>query len=372
MPNMRHGDVAITFLTPAIESSLAEANLKLKENMERRLLGLSDMKPQHMTRVKKLKLVAVAIIATSHLIAASALGSHDKTVGVLGDSVATGAVSDHGLQARFWSIATTLITNFGTDFPKNAFTMVTASGFGVKSENVINAAVDGKRVDDIAGQTQALLKKTKVLPDYVFLSFTANDACSEEIFDESIDAFRAKYSKSLIEGANGVAGLRYLVRQAPKDRDTSIYLLASLNFAQVLTNPSILDRKVRLHNSVVRCERFRAGEHKDDGRMTYLADKLKMMCPAILGTAPFEQDERSRFRRQHLAEIHRAMLDEQQRAIAILNNENKNPRLKLKYIGSPGQMEFQGHHVANDCFHLSPEGQGLLGITIWQEIFDGL
>jgi len=315
---------------------------------------------------------AALIITATQSIVAPTFAAHEKTVGVLGDSVATGAVSDHGLQARFWSLAKTLITNFGTDFPENAFTMWTANGFGVKPENVFNAAVDGKRVDDIAGQTQALLKKTKVLPDYVFLSFTANDACSEEIFDQSIDTFRAKYSKDLIEGANGVAGLRYLVQQAPKDRDTSVYWLASLNFAQVLTNPSILDRKVRLHNSVVRCERFRAGEHNDDGRMTYLADKLKVMCPAILGTAPFAQDERSRFRRQHLADIHRAMLEEQQRAISILNAENKNPRLKLRYIGSPGQMDFQGHHVANDCFHLSPEGQGILGLTIWNEIFDGL
>lgn len=325
-----------------------------------------------MKAIMKSSLVMASIVSASQLFMAPAIAAHEKTVGVLGDSVATGAVSDHGIQARFWSIATTLITNFGTDFPENAFTIVTASGFGVKPENVFNAAVDGKRVDDIAGQTQSLLKKTKVLPDYVFLSFTANDACSEEIFDQSIDTFRAKYSKDLIEGANGVAGLRYLVRQAPKDRDTSIYWLASLNFAQVLTNPSILDRKVRLHNSVVRCERFRAGEHKDNGRLTYLADKLKMMCPAILGTAPFEQDERSRFRRQHLSDIHRAMLEEQQKAITTLQKENENPRVKLRYIGSPGQMDFQGHHVANDCFHLSPEGQGHLGFTIWREIFDGL
>lgn len=317
-------------------------------------------------------LATLATIAATLIFASSAIAAHDKTVGVLGDSVATGAVSDHGLQARFLSLATTLITNFGTDFPENAFTMVTASGFGVKPENVFNAAVDGKRVDDIAGQTQALLKKSKVFPDYIFLSFTANDACSEEIFDESIDAFRAKYSKSLIEGANGVAGLRYLVKQAPKDRDTSIFWLASLNFAQVLTNPSILDRKVRLHNSVVRCERFRAGEHRDDGRMTYLADKLKVMCPAILGTAPFAQDQRSRFRRQHLADVHRAMLEEQKKAIVLLTMENENPRVQLRYIGSPGEMEFHGHHVANDCFHLSPEGQGLLGLTIWHEIFEGL
>lgn len=321
------------------------------------------------------KLVQLALAATltaPQFIASLGLAAHEKTVGVLGDSVATGAVSHHRLQARFWSLATTLITNFGTDFPENAFTMVTASGFGVKPENVFNAAVDGKRVDDIAGQTQTLLKMTKVLPDYVFLSFTANDACSEEIFDDSIEAFRAKYSKILLEGANGVAGLRYLIRQAPTDRDTSIYWLASLNFAQVLTNPSILNREVRLHNSVVRCERFRVGKHDDGGRMTYLADKLKVMCPAILGTAPIAQDERSRFRRQHLADVHRVMLEEQENAIALLKKENANPRVNLRYVASPGKLDFRGHHVANDCFHLSPEGQGHLGITVWNEIFDGL
>lgn len=326
--------------------------------------------------------MTLAALAANALFAATALAGHDKSMAILGDSVATGAVASERVDAQ----VTSLLTNFfrhglsdpegsagGVNYPENAFSQITATGFGVRPDRVYNMAVNGERVNSIASQFQKLMTVVPTVPNYLLVSFTANDACSEEIFSTPIETFREKYLRSLLEGDNAQAGLRYVVRAAPSDRDTSLFLLASLNFPQVLTNPSILNREVPLHFSTVRCERFRSGLHKDGPRMSYITDKLiQVTCPAVLGTDPNGTDETSTFRRQHLQKIHSAMIAAQAEAIAILQTENKNPRLKLHFVGSPAQIAFDGRHVANDCFHLSNQGQGRLGMTAWEEIFDGL
>ncbi len=329
----------------------------------------------------KTVMLAVALVGLAFAVQPAA-AAHGKTVGIIGDSVATGAVSSHNVDARVLSLLINFIrhggyrdpeaSQGGVNYPENAFSQLTATGFGVKPSNIVNVATNGQRVDSIATQFQKLQKIVSTFPDYMFLSFTANDACSEEIFSTSVDAFRAGYLTRLLDGNNGQGGMRYMTRFAPTDRDTSVFLLAPLNFPQVLTNPKILEREVPLHFSTVRCERFRTGNHAEGPRISYLADKLKQMCPAVLGTNPKSMDDDSIFRRKHLVLIHEAMVQAQEAAIATLRSENKNSRLKLRFISSPSRISFDSRHVANDCFHLSNQGQGVLGLTAWAEIFDGI
>ncbi len=307
--------------------------------------------------------------------------AHDKALGIIGDSVATGAVSSEAVKANFDSLIwngfknglfSPYKTQLGVNFQENAFAEYVATGFGVKPENVINVAVNGKRISSIGEQTLEIDELKPGLPDYLLISYTANNACNLGIFTTKVQDFKAEYLRQLIEGREGKGGLKLIAAKASKVRPTSVYLMASLDFTQVLTNPSILAHEVPLHSNTVRCERFRAGQHKDNGKYTYLADKLRQMCPSILGTDPKAMDSESVQRRSHLKAIHTAQVEAQREAIEIMKANNPNPLVHFEFIAAPAQVEFNGNHVANDCFHLSRQGQGILGLAVWSEIFDRL
>lgn len=315
------------------------------------------------------------------LFAHSAFAAHDKTMGIIGDSVATGAVANESVKANFDSLIWNGLTHgllspyktqLGVNFQENAFAEYVASGFGVKPENVINVAVNGKRISSIGEQTLELEEQKPGLPDYIMVSYTANNACNLGIFTTSVKDFKAEYLKQLIEGRDGQGGLSLIANKASRTRPTSVYLLASLDYTQVLTNPSILEHEVPLHSSTVRCERFRAGQHDDKGKFVYLADKLRQMCPSILGTDPKAMDQENVSRRAHLKAIHTAQVEAQREAIEIMKSQNPNPLVHFEFIEAPIHVEFNGSHVANDCFHLSRQGQGILGLAVWSEIFDRL
>ncbi len=267
------------------------------------------------------------VLLLSIISSAPVFAQRGKTIGIIGDSVATGAVSDDSIDAQ----AITLLPNFlkhrltspfnfkkDADFPENAFAAVVSSGLGVRSKDVFNVAVNGQRVTSIASQFTELMKKTFSFPDYLLVSYTANDACSENIFSMKVDEFKKEYARQVLEGKDGDGGLRLLARAAPRKRKTSIFLIASLNFPQVLTNESM--------------------------------------------------DATSQFRRTHLKQIHQAMIEAQAEVVQTITQENRNPYLKVRFIESSAHVSFNGTHVANDCFHLSNQGQGTLGLAIWSEI----
>src|SRR5690348_17349329 len=79
---------------------------------------------------------------------ATLAAGHDKSLGVIGDSVAVGAVSSPGLNASVSSLVWSGLTRGkrAVEFPENSFAMILASQFGVKPENVINVGANGKRV----------------------------------------------------------------------------------------------------------------------------------------------------------------------------------------------------------------------------------
>lgn len=301
--------------------------------------------------------------------------AHDKYVGVIGDSVATGAVSSYTVNATVTSLLYSGVTRGrqAVVFPENSFAMILASQFGVKKENVVNVAANGKRVAAFDEQLAQLIEKlpTRQLPDFLVVSFTANDACNENVFTTPVAEFEKEYERRLLEGRDGKGGLRRLLQIAPKERPTKLIWLAGLNFPQVLSNSEILNHVVPLHFSDVKCTQFRAGAPVSESpALRYIADQLPKMCPAVLKTNPFSNDAESVSRRSQLNNIYQAMIRAQAHAIAVASSENTNSSLRLFYLASPANLKFTGDHVANDCFHLSAQGQSYLGMSAWEELFE--
>lgn len=305
-------------------------------------------------------------------ICGTAVASHEKSLAVLGDSIATGAGASDRVQATYTAFGWNYLVH-GVNYPENTFSQIIASRLGIKPERVFNLAKNGRRIDSMAWEFGRLSTKTSTMPDYFLISFNGNDACSEEVFRESAEHFRQRYLRTFLDGADGKGGLRSLVRTMPIVRDTTIFVMASLDFMQVLTSDDILSHEVPLHFSTVRCERFRVGWRPEGGpRISYFADNAYRMCRGILGTHPKSQDVISVFRRKHLTSLHHAMIESQEEAVATVNRENRNSHLKIYFVTGPARLSFQGEHIANDCFHLSQKGQALLGLRIWDEVYDYL
>lgn len=302
----------------------------------------------------------------------------EKTLGIIGDSVATGAVAggiDATVTSLFFGFVSRGVNLSGdidktVNYPENAFSTVVSTGLGIHPDRIFNVAINGRRVGTIAAQLDVLLKKSGRFPDYLMLSFTANNACHEDIFKQSADEFYQRYYESLWSGKNGDGGMRYLVSRAAGAEKKRIYLLASLNFNEVLVNRSILEHTVPLHFSDVQCYGFREGA-TELPHVHYLAVKLRQMCPAILNTDPLSQEPDQVRRRQHLKSIHSAMIRAQNDVVVRLQTE-KPQNVSVKFISSPANLAFDARHVANDCFHLSNQGQGYLGMAVWQEVYEDL
>lgn len=300
--------------------------------------------------------------------------TYGRTLGIIGDSVATGALSDSSINATIPSLIKNAVTRglkntdetqWGINFPENSFGYIIGSLLG--SRSIVSAASNGKRIHTIYEQFLKLNSNHQNNPDDFIISYTANDACGMDVFEQSKTEFRSIYKNNLLNGTGEKGGLLKMLAELKGKKERKVIVLAPLNFNQILSNPMILSHEIP--STALRtatCLRFRTGHYTYDSP-GIVAKKLPQLCKAILTTDPLSNHPDMVYRRNHLNDIYAAMIEAQQDAIAVAQ-ANIPSNVKLIYATSPRSLQFEGKHIANDCFHLSAQGQGLLALTAWKEI----
>ena len=209
----------------------------------------------------------------------------------------------------------------------------------------------------------------KEMPSKVVFFYTGNDLCAQS-FDDLIDA--SDYGRELLKG------MKYLVLNGHADaRGTKIYIPGFLPVTTLLHEPSILERKIKLHGETVSCKDARerlfapkldqvSSARQDSDLMSdprfqlfraFMPPSPVHLCPTLFGKMAEDS-----VRQSQLANRIRALREAQKQVVEEFNQWRglKFPAKAFEavYIAATETIKFDGGDVAGDCFHLSAAGQG--------------
>ena len=335
-----------------------------------------------------------------------ALRDPDHWIAIVGDSGVTGAASDPELSANVFTllgrmgaiglsqgVASALDVGAGTtnrilyssrelreaadkgktlelrtqalgaaavDRVENAFGFTVARELGVNAGDVVVVGQDGKRVSSIPTQLERIYEVgTTTLPPLVLMSYTANDFCDLDVFEETVAQRQAAFEASL---ATAWERARPFLRAHP--RGTDIVVLAPLEVANVLTNDDLLAQEIPLGVfGKVTCREMRESTFEDSMVANLIARKLTGMCPAVLGTRPGDTS-----RLQRLRDVQEAFNQTWKRRIAELNRAHAGEGLRWTYVEGTRAIEFGRGDVANECFHPSAQGHAKIAAEVMRAL----
>lgn len=304
------------------------------------------------------------------------------TIGIVGDSVPAGSVTDSNYNVSLSGIVTQSLLRLGYDLiefkkyfqsehyhfvnvPDFSFAQIIARMLNVGQEKIINTSYLGAKIESLSEQFDQLYTvmdqrfQERSLPRVIFVSYTANNMCSVDFekfrvhgntyFENYYDELKKAYEKIL---------------KLPANKYTSdIFVLANLNVMNLLTNKSVLNRPVELNGKNVTCQKFRnpfAGKYIETQQDTnkilveMFLSKLFGLCGAILST-PI--DESGIERRVILKEIYDSYLYAHQKAIEDYKDNMAQKGIYLRFVPQTSTITFEGTDIANDCFHPNFFGQ---------------
>ena len=232
------------------------------------------------------------------------------------------------------------------DTEEYAFPYLVGRALNIPAPRIVLAAQDGKKITAMGDQLHRVLEVpgATALPPIVIASFVANDLCHPDNFDQPVEHFTKNYSRDVREQFEALA-------QMPAARDgTRFVVVAPVNIADGLTNPKLLDQRVKFENTndaTCRSVHDGSGVHGD------VAKKLQtLLVGACRGILSPEGDPAVRVQRVRdlQAEQSRVLTEE----IAAFNA--RGLKISAEFATSVRDTEFETGDAANDCFHLSPQG----------------
>lgn len=318
-------------------------------------------------------------------------------IGIIGDSVATGAIASPNIEATFYSlISQALIKNtfnlmsYGrTNSPGRplsdtfvdshllSFGQIIGHTLGAGRDQIINLAEDGQRIEKMIVQLQHLMSVLKdrfgrsQLPELVFSSFNANNMCHPSIFEKSAEELKQEFVNHLRNSYEAIS------KMVPATLGTDFFVIANLDAVKVLTSQEILSKTVNISTEQRHCLDLRkpylemnlSGKRNNDHQT--ISDKwaneifektakgLIGMCPAILGV-----DITDNNKIQHLRDIYRSYLEAQVEVASEYQPQLFKLGIRLHFIKASSEIEFLSQDVGNDCFHPNFMGQIKIAATI--------
>lgn len=238
---------------------------------------------------------------------------------------------------------------------------------GLDGAKIMIAARDGERADHALRQIDRLLdanggQATK----HLFIFFTGNDICAPDIR-------LATPAEDYVKGLE--RAIRYYVRNAKADAGPHyIWLLDPLGILQIVTSPDILNRKVKAYDKEISCRDLQAG------RFTAIQKPWTdpTMTPADIFLNVFGQGPRNYC--ASLFDVHNGPAEMQMQIGGLLKGyrdglKNLVDRLqvlptqyRVRHLQSTSALTFEGADMANDCFHLSLNGQLKIAQAIDEEV----
>ncbi len=131
------------------------------------------------------------------------------------------------------------------DLEEYSFGYMVGRALNYMPQDILLAGQDGTRISSLRQQLRRLLVASgKNLPEKIIVSYNANDMCTESIFTDNLEQIYLDYYNTYKEELLGIKG--EFTASADK---TKVYILAPLDVTQVLTSKSILSKQVELNDS---------------------------------------------------------------------------------------------------------------------------
>lgn len=246
-----------------------------------------------------------------------------------------------------------------------------ARGLSVPAKQLLIAAENGARVETIPRQIDRVLDATGgTLPARILMLFTGNDLCGPSLDHTTTPE---DYGVALARGFS------YLLRNGKSRPDgTDVYLLSHLGILQLLYEPSILSKSVRAFGTTLTCGDLRQQGYLPKDPTAYdpglpsdawwfamlMPPNPAAYCPTLFGVQGNDAA-----REEHinaLANRIRAYRDVEARELArAMDLAAKAPGpIRFHHVLGTADLQFQGEDIAQDCFHLSPLGQAKVARTV--------
>jgi hypothetical protein len=188
------------------------------------------------------------------------------------------------------------------------------------------------------------------LPEHLFVFFNASDLCHWNLdFAPAAEQYRDEMDKALI----------YLSRNMPEDHSFKVYIVSPLSFLQIRQSKDILAKQIHADGKTMTCrelQRYSGTPVKIDADVDprlYMLSQLFPASPKVYCPGIFNEGENGNVA---------GLLTGYQREVAqlIARKGNSYPRLKVYHIDRTRPIYLEPTDIAQDCFHLSWQGQNKL------------
>lgn len=231
------------------------------------------------------------------------------------------------------------------DCEECSFAYLVGRRLGLPAENIFMAAQIGKRISSLGQQLERLALPLGHLPEIIIVSYTGNDMCNMSNMNQTFATKAQAYEKEMTRELETLRALK------PSPKGTQIFVVAAADVGYLVEAESILNRRVE-YNYGWPVAGTRSITCRDFRRESFPGLKdLNNMCNLILRTAP-----ENKARIDKVKELHRAVVHAQQSATRWAETHLSGPRLSFNFVSSILQTPFMGEDISNDCFHPSIRG----------------
>ena len=277
------------------------------------------------------------------------------------------------LGGLLWFYQSTLraISQRYLDTPQYAWSMILASKFTTKSQDVFLAADDGSRLASGPRQVDRYLETVSTkLPGKVFVFFTGNDLCGPSM---SYVTSASDYERQLSQL------LTYINRNAqPADSGSDIFILDPISVMQLVQSQEILDKEVPAHGKTMTClslQKSNLLDLKSPGKSTDVTNPT--YADAVLPLLPQRPNDycSTVFTPENTGELANRIREYRGRIKAVASafsqrrsNKEFQQGFRIHHLESSGNISFGAEDIANDCFHLSGFGHLKMAQKLYLEI----
>ncbi len=244
---------------------------------------------------------------------------------------------------------------------------------GITAEHIIIAAENGARSERALYQMQRLLAATGgVIPEQVFMMFAGNDLCGYTT---------ARVSTGDEYAQNLERAIAYLLRHGQvSPTGTQITVIAPLAMLQLVDSPVIRAKEIFAHGRNMTCGELQTQQHNmewSDPEITNETAAALLMnmlpaSPAAYCRSLFPPSDPGA-RGEQLAFIGNRLRSFRDLGRKTVNNLSQHwakhdANIHINWLDQTAGILFTADDIANDCFHLSVHGQAKLARTILAEL----
>lgn len=258
--------------------------------------------------------------------------------------------SKSGLKRKYENIASSYI-----ECEECVFTYRLAIENQIPPSNIIMAAKGGERIKSLYDQLEKVALPLGHLPEYVFISFTGNDICSNKMENttdsEKYNQYYQEMNKQLEKSISKIK---------PSPKGTHIIVVASADITHLINNEDILNKSINYFpkgdvDKEVTCKDIRLGKPT-------FSKSINNMCSYILNTSPSDEEKIS-----HIKSLHTAIVASQRDIVHQFSQAQKKG-FNFYFVDSILDINFQSEDISPDCFHPSAQGHQKIADELSDEV----